>query len=238
MLYLIGLGLNHKGISKQGLEITQKCKKVYLESYTIKFPYDFEKLKEVLKKKFVVADREKVEGLTIIDEARKKDVALLVYGSPLFATTHATLINEAMKSNVRVKVIHSASIFDAIAITGLQLYKFGKITSLPKWDEKKNFMPDSFVEIIKDNQKINAHTLLLVDIGLRFKDALEELEISFKKKVFKSEKILVCEKLGTKNQKILYNTLNNLKKEDIKEPYCFIIPGKFHFSEKEFLNGE
>ena len=238
MLYLIGLGLNHKGISRQGLEIAQKCKKVYLESYTIKFPYDFDKLEEVLKKKFTIADREKVENLSIIDEARKKDVALLVYGSPLFATTHVTLVDEAMKSGVRVKAIHSASVFDAIAMTGLQLYKFGKITSLPKWNEKKKFMPDSFVDIIKDNKKIDAHTLLLVDISLRFEDALNQLEVSFKNKKFKSGKILVCEKLGTKKQNIIYDTIKGLKKEEIKEPYCFIIPGKLHFSEEEFLKSE
>lgn len=238
MLYLIGLGLNHKGISRQGLEIAQKCKKVYLESYTIKFPYDFDKLEEVLKKNFVIANREKVEDLSIIDEARKKDVALLVYGSPLFATTHVTLVDEAMKSGVRVKAIHSASVFDAISMTGLQLYKFGKTTSLPKWDEKKKFTPDSFVDIIKDNQKIGAHTLLLVDIGLRFEDALEQLKISFKNKKFKLSKVLVCEKLGTKKQNIIYNNLNNLKSEEIKEPYCFVVPGELHFSEEEFLKSE
>jgi len=29
MLYLIGLGLNERGISKQGLLVLEKCKKVY-----------------------------------------------------------------------------------------------------------------------------------------------------------------------------------------------------------------
>ncbi|MFW6233735.1 MAG: diphthine synthase [Nanoarchaeota archaeon] len=235
MLYLIGLGLNHKGISQQGLEIAKKSKKVYVESYTIKFPYDFDELEKILKKSFVIADREKVENLSLVDEARKKDVALLVYGSPLFATTHVTLINEAIKSGVKVKVIHSASIFDAISMTGLQLYKFGKTTSLPKWNEKKKFMPDSFVEVIKDNQKISAHTLLLVDIGLRFEDALNQLEVSFKNKKFKLKKILVCEKLGTKKQNIIYDSFKKLKEEEIKEPYCFIIPGEFNHYEEEFL---
>ena len=39
MLYLIGLGLNEKGISLEGLEVIKKCRKVYLEEYTVNFPY-------------------------------------------------------------------------------------------------------------------------------------------------------------------------------------------------------
>ena len=38
MLYLIGLGLNEKSISLEGLEAVKKCKKVYLEGYTVDFP--------------------------------------------------------------------------------------------------------------------------------------------------------------------------------------------------------
>jgi diphthamide biosynthesis methyltransferase len=44
MLYLIGLGLNTKGISKEGLLILEKCHKVYIEGYTVDFPYDLEEL--------------------------------------------------------------------------------------------------------------------------------------------------------------------------------------------------
>jgi len=95
MLYLIGLGLNEKGISKQGLEALDKCKKIYLESYTVDFPYSIEELEKVIEKKIIPANREKVENLSIVEEAKKENIALLVYGSPLFATTHITLIQEA-----------------------------------------------------------------------------------------------------------------------------------------------
>ena len=40
MLYIIGLGLNFDGISKFGLGVVKKCKKVYLENYTVDFPYN------------------------------------------------------------------------------------------------------------------------------------------------------------------------------------------------------
>ena len=150
MLYLIGLGLNEKGISLEGLEAVKKCEKVYLESYTVDFLYPKENLEKIIGKKISISDREFVENLKILDEAKNVDIALLVYGSPLMATTHITINEEAEKRKVGVKVIQAASVFDAVAETGLQLYKFGKIISIPKWQE--NYNPESFVNIIKENK--------------------------------------------------------------------------------------
>ena len=82
MLYIIGLGLNIDGISKYGLERVKRCKKVYVESYTVDFPYGLGELEAVIGKKLIAADREKVESLSLVDEAKKMDVALLIYGSP------------------------------------------------------------------------------------------------------------------------------------------------------------
>lgn len=229
MLYMIGLGLNVKGISQQGLAAVKKCKKIYLENYTIDFPYSLEQLKEVIGKKIIPADREFVESLKIVDKAKKLDIALLIYGSPLTATTHISLIQEARECKVRFKIIYSASILDAVAESGLQLYKFGKIASMPE------FEADSFIEVVKDNQKINAHSLILVDIGLKFDNALEKLEKSCEKNNVKLEKICVCSRLGTDKSRILYRNLQELKSKKIEAPYCFIIPSKLHFMEKEVL---
>lgn len=230
MLYLIGLGLDVQGISKQGLAIAKKCKKVYLENYTVDFPYSTEQLKEVIGKKINSANREFVESLKIIDEAKRKDVALLVYGSPLTATTHISLIQEAKDCNVRYKIIHNASILDAVSETGLQLYKFGKIASMPE------FEADSFIEVIKDNQKINAHSLILIDIGLEFNQALEKLKKAKDIHKIKLNKIIVCSKLGTKHSRIYYNNIENFKGKKIQAPFCLIIPSKLHFLEKEVLD--
>lgn len=236
MLYLIGLGLNYDAISEHGLAIAKKCKKVYLENYTVDFPYGLGKIQELIGKKVLMADREKVESLSLIDEAKKLDIALLVYGSPLTATTHMTLIDECKKSGIKYKVIYNASVFDAIAETGLQLYKFGKIASMPAW--KPSFRPTSFMEIIKENQSIKAHSLLLIDIGLNIKDAIEQLVEASKEHEIKLEKILICQALGTKYKTILYKSIEECKKLDgVRKPYCIIIPSKLHFTEKEFLQG-
>ena len=138
---------------------------------------------------FIPADRKFVESLEIIDEAQKMDVALLIYGSPLTATTHITLLQEAKASKIKYKVIYNASILDAIAETGLQLYKFGKIASMPAW--KKNYEPDSFIEVVKENKSIKAHSLILIDIGLDFQNTLKQLEISSKKHDLKLKKIIL-----------------------------------------------
>jgi diphthine synthase len=174
-----------------------------------------------------------VESDRLIKEAKTEDVALLVYGSPLFATTHMTLILDARKAGVKTRVIHSGSIFDAIGETGLQLYKFGKISSMPTW--KENFKPESFMDYVLDNQKIKAHSLILVDIGLSIEKAIEQLEISAKNKEFKLDKVVLCRKLGTKKATIFYKTTPELKKLNVKSPFCFVIPGEMHFLEKEAL---
>ncbi len=233
MLYIIGLGLNEKGISLEGLEAVKKCKKVYLENYTVNFPYSPEKLEKIIKKKIILAGRDFVESNRIINEAKKENIALLVYGSPLTATTHITIIQEARKNKVKYELVYSASVLDAVAECGLQLYKFGKIASMPKW--QKNFTPDSFMEIVKDNQKINAHSLILIDISLELKDTIEQLEKSAGNHKVKIDKIVVCSALGTENKKIIYDRISNFKDKKIKMPYCIIIPSKLHFMEEEVL---
>lgn len=235
MLYIIGLGLDVHGISQFGLEMLKRCKRVYLEDYTVDFPYSLEELAHLTDKKIKTADREKVESLELVDEARKLDVALLVYGSPLTATTHISLMEEAKRLGVKYTIIYGPSVLDAVAESGLQLYKFGKITSMPAWT--KSFTPDSFMKIVKENQSINAHSLILTDIGLDFPNALEQLEVAAKNHDFKLKKLVVCQALGTKRRKFMYRTIDELRTfEGVKKPYCIIIPSKLHFVEKEFLN--
>ena len=231
MLYLIGLGLNEKGISLEGLEVIKKCRKVYLEDYTVNFPYKKEKLEKIIGKKVISVNREFVENKMdeLIKEAKKEDVVLLIYGSPLTATTHISLIQELKKKKIKYEVIHNASILDALTVTGLQIYKFGKISSMP------GFEADSFIDIIKENQKINAHSLILVDIDLEFRDAISKLEKTAKRKKLKISKLVICQSLGTKNQKIFYMMVSKLKDKKIKKPFSIIIPSELHFVEKEFL---
>ncbi|PIN95247.1 diphthine synthase [Candidatus Pacearchaeota archaeon CG10_big_fil_rev_8_21_14_0_10_30_48] len=228
-LYLIGLGLDKRGISLHGKKILKSAnvKKVYLENYTVEFPYTKKELEKELKIKLISADREFVESERIVDEAKKEDVVLLIYGSPLSATTHISLINSCKNKKVDFHILHSGSVFDAVAESGLSLYKFGKTASLPKW--QRNFNPKSFMEIIKDNQKIGAHSLLLIDIGLSFLDCKKQLEESDLK-----GKIIVCSRLGVRS-KFYYDSLEKIPAGKVKAPYCIIVLGKLDDYEEESL---
>lgn len=232
-LYLIGLGLNSKGISIEGKEMLKHCKKVYLENYTVDFPYSKEDIEDVLDCALILANRETVENLSLLDEAEQEQIALLVYGSPLVATTHITLLEEAKKKRIPTKVIHAGSIFDAITETGLQLYKFGKVASMPQW--KQSYTPTSFMEIIQQNQSTGAHSLLLIDIGLPFKKAIQQLKQAAKEKEILLERIIICSSLGTENQEIIYDSIEDIERQKISSPYTIIIPGKLHFIEREML---
>lgn len=228
MLYLIGTGLgNKKSISLEGLEAIKNCKKVYLENYTSKLGsknFDFE---------FIEVNREFVEGFNV-EEAKENNVAILIVGDVFSATTHITLFNDCKEKNIEVRVINNASILTAVGITGLELYKFGKVASIPFNNENIK----APVEILKDNQKINAHTLFLLDLDpennkyLSIKYAVEYLERNNIK-----TKIIGCSKLGSKDFVIKYGNMEDIKKIDFKEgPYCLIIPSKeLHFMEEEVL---
>jgi diphthine synthase len=206
---------------------------VYLENYTVDFPYTKEALEKVIRKKIRQLGRSEVENPEFLKNANKEDISLLVYGNPLSATTHISLILECKKKKIRYRIIHAESILTAIAETGLQLYKFGKTASMPKW--QKSFEPTSFFDIIIQNQNIGAHTLLLTDINLSPKEALGQLQESSKRKNAPLSKVIICSQVG-RNTKMFYDTIENLKKKKIPLPFCIIIPSELHFVEEEALN--
>lgn len=232
MFYLIGLGLDLKNLSLEAREICEKANRVYLENYTVEFPYNIEKLEEVVGKRIIPLTRIMVESEKFLEEADKKNIVLLVYGSPLVATTHISLLLKCLKEKIRYRVLHNASIFDAIAETGLQFYKFGKTASMPIWNSK--FKPKSFVDIIKFNLAIKAHTLILVDLNINFPEALRQLGKACRGKV-KLDKLVVCSNLGTEKGKIYYGKINELFGAEVYQPFCIIIPSKLHFLEEEVL---
>ena len=81
------------------------------------------------------------------------------------ATTHADIILRARALNIQTKVIHNASIMNAIGACGLQLYNFGQTVSLVFFTE--TWKPDSFYDRIKENSDLGMHTLVLLDIKVK-----------------------------------------------------------------------
>lgn len=83
-------------------------------------------------------------------------------GDALCATTHSDLYLRAVEKGIQVKVIHNASIINAVAGTGLSIYDFGRTISVPFFDGK--WKPTSFVSKCINNYKQGMHSLMLLDI--------------------------------------------------------------------------
>ena len=171
MLYLVGLGLgSEQDITLRGLEAVKKCKRVFLESYTSILGVDKDKLEELYGREVTLADRNCVESQSemMMEDARDHDVAVLVVGDPFGATTHTDFYLRAVKDGIPVKVIHNASIMNAVGCCGLQLYNFGRTVSICFWSD--GFRPSSFYDKIVVNHRVGLHTLCLLDIKVKEPD--------------------------------------------------------------------
>lgn len=242
-LYFIGLGLSsEKDITINGLEAIKKCDIVYLENYTSILNCKKEDLEKFYNKKIILAPRQKVEAddNEIIKNSKTKNVAFLIFGDPLAATTHIDLFLRAKKEGIKCNVIHNASIISAVGITGLQIYKFGKTTSIPL--ENENI--EAPYDVLKDNISLGLHTLFLLDLVpeeerfMTINDAIRYLlkvELKNNQKVFSEKTFCIgCARIGSKNQIIKAGAAKDLLKFDFGNPvHCLIVPGKLHFIEEE-----
>uniref|UniRef100_A0A6I8NHU1 diphthine methyl ester synthase n=1 Tax=Ornithorhynchus anatinus TaxID=9258 RepID=A0A6I8NHU1_ORNAN len=89
MLYLVGLGLGDaRDITVKGLQVVQRCSRVYLEAYTSILTVGKETLEDFYGRKLILADRETVEQEAdhILKDADVSDVAFLVVGDPFGCT--------------------------------------------------------------------------------------------------------------------------------------------------------
>ncbi len=236
VLNIIGIGLgDEKDITLKGLELIKKSDLIYLESYTSKLNCNIKKLEKLYKKKIILADRDLIENKDeIINNAKTKNVSLLIIGDVFGATTHIDIMTRAKEKNIKTNIIHNASILTAIGETGLELYKFGKTTSIPF--ENQNIT--SPIKVLKDNQNLGLHTLFLLDLRPdenKFMSASQAIEYLLKNKV-KDQLSIICCGLGSEKQIIKSGKLTKLKNKKFNiYPQCLIIPGKLHFMEEEFL---
>lgn len=268
MLYLIGLGLgDEKDITLRGLEAVKKCEKVYMEAYTSLLSFGLSTdglstLEKLYGKPITVADREMVEEKvdSVLSEATSFDVAFLVVGDPFGATTHTDLVVRAKELGVEVKVIHNASVMNAVGICGLQLYRYGETISIPFFTD--TWKPDSFYEKIQRNCELGLHTLCLLDIKVKeptweslcrgkklyepprfmtINTAIEqllEIEQNRGESAYNEDTNCVgLARLGSEDQKIVAGTMRQLLAVDFGAPlHCLVIVGTTHPIEEEMLN--
>ena len=243
MLYLISLGLSdEKDMSLRALETAKSCDKLYVEFYTTSMNTDVNRLEKLVGKPVIELKRPDLEenAETILKEAKSKDVGILIGGDALVATTHISLLLEAKKNGVKAQVIHGSSIYSAVGETGLQIYKFGKTTTLALPEEI--YSPMSAYETILQNKKAGLHTLVLLDIKegklITVKEGIELLMKMEKEGGlldYETKIVAACE-LGGRNV-IKYGKIKDLlkSKELGLTPAVLIVPGELHFMEQEFL---
>jgi len=248
MLYLVGLGLyDEKDISLNGLEAIKSADVVYAEFYTARlFGGDLNSLESLAGVTINILRREEVEEDNLpIKQAENKNVAFLTAGDPLMATTHSDILMEARKNGIKTRVIHASSILSAApGIAGLQAYKFGKVTTIPRPEE--NYFPHSPYQVIGENKKMGLHTLVLLDIQAHrdyYMTANEGLEYlrrveGERKEGLISEDTLavVIARAGSPEPLVRADRVDTLIREDFGGPlHCIMIPGDLHFLEAEGL---
>ena len=248
MFYLIGLGLfDSEDISLKGINTLKKADKVYAEFFTSKlFGSNINEIEKTINKKITILNRKQVEEDTpFLEEAKTSNIALITGGDPLIATTHSEFLVEAHKKNIPYEVIHGSSILSsAPAISGLQAYKFGKVTTIPFPTE--NYFPKSPYQAIEINMKNDFHTLVLLDIQAdksKYMTINEGLE--YLMKIYENEEnpqltpdtlAIGVARVGSKNNTIKADYIKNLIDYDFGGPlHSIIIPSKLHIVEAEYL---
>lgn len=239
MLHLIGTGLYYlNDLPLRALDIISKCDDVFLERYTNFNDIGFlEELEKNTGNKINIIGREVLESSLITDKAVKSEVALLVPGDPLAATTHFSLIQECRERGIKFSIIHASSIFSAVGETGLSMYKFGGTTSIPIYT--KNFHPESFFDIVERNIKCGYHTLILLEVkdGENFVkpaeaiDILRKIETKKNEKIIAWENVIVLSKIGSDAQ--IIKSAGYRKINEMKPPCAIIIPGTLNKNEEE-----
>lgn len=238
-LNIIGIGLkDQKSITIEGLESVKNSEVIYLEVYTsVLTNASIKDLEKFYCKKIIPADRELVEKNaeeTILKDAKTKETSFLVIGDPFSATTHIDLFQRAKKMGIKVNTINNVSIINAVGIVGLELYKYGKITSIP-FDNKNITAP---FDVYKMNKKNGLHTLFLLDLKPeenKFMSCKEAVEYLLRNGLDKKETVISCAQIGSNTPVIKMSQAD--KVEEIKKyPQCLIIPGNLHFIEEEMIN--
>ena len=258
VLYLIGLGLGSPDdITVRGLNVIQQSHSVYLEQYTSVLPFSITELEAVYKCRLIAADRQTIESRNeqLLADAFDKTVSVLVVGDPLGATTHTDLIRRARKRGITVRLVHNASIMNAVASCGLSLYNFGQAVSVPFAPA----LPLSAYDKIAVNATNGFHTLVLLDIRVkeqtneniakgsseyeppRFMTVNQCIEILLrmekeqqKQICLSSTKAFALCRLGQPNERIVSGTLSELASIDHGSPlHSLVLVGRTHEIENE-----
>ncbi len=229
-LTLIGTGISFD-LTLSAIEELKQCDEIYIERYTNLIEDEkITTLEQKINKKIIRIERKEVESSFLINKAKTAKIALLASGDPLTATTHVSLLLDAKTAKIAVKIIPNSSIFTVAAgKAGLQIYRFGKTATLV--NPRPNYKPTSALDIVRENQQRNAHSLVLLDTEPKPMEAKVALEM-----LNEFNSAVVLSRLGEKDEKISYGEIAKLLASTLgNPPFSIIIPAKPHMVEEEYL---
>ncbi len=247
-LIFIGLGLwDENDITLNGLIQARSCKHIFAEMYTsCLFGTTKDKIQYLIGKPITILSRESVENEDdIINLAKKESVAFLTAGDPMTATTHVSLRLRAIHEGIPTQILHGISIVTASASeTGLQIYKFGRITTLAF--PQKNFFPESPYHVIGQNIKQGLHSLILLDIAAeeeRYMDIQTGIRLLLKMEeknklgiIQKNTLMIGIARASSPAMVVKADYPHHLLKKDFGPPlHTLIVPGKLHPQEAAAL---
>ncbi len=235
MITFVGLGLwDFKDVSIRGLEAIKEADEVYAEFYTSKLSVGVDALEKFFKRRITLLERSDLEenSKKLIDKGKEMDIVILVPGDPMIATTHISIKLEAERVGVKTRIIHGASIINAVCgLTGLHNYRFGKSATVSWYPSKTP------VDVIRSNMEIDAHTLLFLDLNppMKINEALNRLFELDKglKKLF----VVGIARAGSENPVVKCDRAEKLAEYDFGEPlHTLVFLAKtLHFMEYECL---
>jgi len=246
----VGLGLHDEGgLSLRGLEEARGADAVFAELYTsLMAGLSLGGLEGLVGKRISTVSRRMLEeegGEAILQRAEVGRAALLVPGDPLIATTHVDLRIRAERRGIRTRVVHGASIVSAaMALSGLQNYKFGRSVTIPAPGETP--ISETPYNVVGENRKVGLHTLCFLDVraeeeryvtvgeALRLLSAVEERR---RRGVVTRDTLVVgVARAGSREPVVKAGFLEEVKSYEFgPPPHTLVFPGGLHFMEAEAL---
>ncbi len=248
MFYLIGVGLKPLHLTLEAKEAIGKCSRVFLDTYTSAYcEGSADDLREVVGREIIELNRKAVEeGFPLLLKDAKKsneDIALLVFGNPLSATTHVQLLLDAKEQGIETSIVAGISIYNFLGAIGLDQYRFGRTCTIVA--PKENYEPESFYDVIERNFENGQHTLCLLDIEAE-KDKmmtvgealgiLQKIERKRGKDILQKATLIGLFALGSKKEMVKVADLTKLQRSSFALfPQSLVIAAPLTEKEEEAL---
>ena len=245
-LWFVGAGVSgYARLSPDARSAVSGSAVVYADVFTSPVgERDLEELGKISGGRTVRAERWLVEdGSQILADAAKADAALVSYGDPYAATTHAELRARAELAGVRTRTVHAASApWSALGECGLHHYKAGRTATVM---EDARSAPAPYY-VVQQNLSSGSHTVLLLeydasrgfflDPAAALRTLLDAEEGQRRGAVTPGTFCVVASRLGSEGQALVSGRAGRLCSEGFGEPpHLIVIPGSLHFTESDAL---